>query len=52
MAEQLEYPQLYKNDDGVELIAQNDVQGAAFENNGFNPAGKYVPKTTKSKTDE
>jgi hypothetical protein len=51
MSEQLVYPQVYRNEDDVELIAQNDVQGAAFENNGFKPAGKYVPKPSK-KTEE
>jgi hypothetical protein len=52
MAEQMEYPQVYRNEDGAELIAMNDVQGAAFENNGFQPAGKYVAKQSKSKTEE
>lgn len=49
MADQLEFPQVYKNEDGVELIALNDVQGAAFEKGGFKAAGKYVPKTSKGK---
>lgn len=43
----IQFPQIYRNEDGVELIATNDVQGAAFENNGFQPAGKYVEKKTK-----
>lgn len=48
----MEYPQLYRNDDGVELIALNEVQGAAFKNNGFNPAGKYVEKQPRQAKNE
>jgi hypothetical protein len=47
MAEKLEFPQVYRNEEGVELIALNDVQGAAFKNRGFEPVGKYVEKTSK-----
>jgi hypothetical protein len=49
MAEQLVFPQIYRNEDGVELIARDEVQGAAFSKQGFEPAGKYVEKQAKQK---
>jgi hypothetical protein len=35
-----QFPQTYRNEDGVELVANNEVQAAAFENNGFKPVDK------------
>jgi hypothetical protein len=52
MAEQLEYPQLFRNEDGVELIARDEVQGAAFKKQGFEPVGKYVEKQGRQSKSE
>lgn len=53
MAEKIDFPQIYRNKDGVEIIARNDVQAAAIEREGFEPEGKYVEKPAKQqKTDE
>jgi hypothetical protein len=35
-----EFPQVYINEDGVELVASNEVQAAAYENNGFKVKAK------------
>lgn len=42
--EDLEYPQVFRNDEGVEITALNEVQAAAFEKQGFYPSGKAVEK--------
>lgn len=46
----MEYPQVFRNEDGVELEALNEIQAAAFVNNGFMPVEKK--QTRKPKTDE
>lgn len=40
----IEFPHVYRNDEGAETTALNDIQAAAFEKAGFKPAGKYVEK--------
>lgn len=48
----MDYPQLYRNEDGVELEARDDVQAAAFEFGGFKPVEEPTKRTRKPKTDE
>jgi hypothetical protein len=43
----MEFPQVYKNADGVELIARNDIQAAVFEREGFVASGKYEEPVEK-----
>lgn len=50
--EVVEFPHVYKNEDGAEIVALNDIQGAAFEKGGFKPAGKYVEKKAKKAPNE
>lgn len=49
MSEQLEleYPQVYRNEAGLELIARNDIQGHVFQREGFEAAGKYEEPAAK-----
>lgn len=47
-----EFPKVYRNEDGVELTAQNDIQGAAFENNGFKPVDGKPVKRGRPKNEE
>lgn len=44
----MEFPQLFKNEDGIELIARDEVQAAAIEKGGFTAAGLYVEKKRKN----
>jgi len=37
-----EYPQVFRNENGVEVIALNDVHAAAFEKQGFKSVGKVA----------
>ncbi|CAN7360602.1 hypothetical protein [Paenibacillus sp. LjRoot56] len=48
----MEFPQLYRNADGVELEARDDVQAAAFEVGGFQAVEEPTKRTRKPKTDE
>lgn len=48
----MEYPQLYRNDDGVELEARDEIQAAAFEYAGFKPVEETTKQGRKPKTDE
>lgn len=43
----MEFPQLFVNEDGVELIARDEVQAAAIKNGGFKAAGPYEEKAKK-----
>lgn len=43
----MEFPQVYKNADGVELIARDDIQGHVFQREGFEPVGKYEEPAAK-----
>lgn len=42
------FPQSYRNADGVELIAKDDVQASVFEREGF----KLVKPTKKPTTED
>lgn len=46
----MEYPQVFRNEDGVELEARDEVQAAAFERAGFMPV--EPKKARKTKTEE
>ncbi|WP_156396976.1 hypothetical protein [Paenibacillus sp. Soil724D2] len=48
----MEYPQVYRNEDGVELEARDDVQAAAFVVGGFKLVEEPTKRTRKPKTDE
>jgi hypothetical protein len=43
----MEYPQVFRNEDGVELEALNEIQAAAFEREGFNPVEKKQGRQSK-----
>lgn len=43
----MEYPQIFRNPEGVELIAKDDVQAAAMQREGFQPVGKFTEKPAK-----
>jgi hypothetical protein len=43
----MEFPKVYKNGDGVELIAINDIQAAVFEREGFKPVDEPPAKRGK-----
>lgn len=45
--EAIKYPQIYKHENGETIIAQSEIQGAAFEKAGFTPDGEYVDKKGK-----
>lgn len=42
----VKYPQLYRNEDGVELEASNEMQAYVYEREGFK---QVKPTATKSK---
>lgn len=43
----MEFPQLFVNKDGVELIARDEVQAAAIKAGGFDPKGVYIEEKSK-----
>jgi hypothetical protein len=44
----MDYPQIFRNEDGVELEALNEIQSAAFEREGFKPVEKKQERKPKS----
>lgn len=51
MVDSLIFPQLYRNAEGVELEARDEVQAYVFEREGFTIAGE-TKRSRKPKTDE